>query len=101
MKIRQGDKVKIISGKARGHEGAVRKILSPEGQVVVEGVNVVKRHVRPSQQHREGGIVEITKPIAVANAMLICPKCSQPTRIGFKISGGKKYRVCKKCSATL
>lgn len=101
MKIKKGDKVKIISGKARGRESTVSVVLPRKGRIVVEGVNIVKRHVKPSARYKEGGIVEITKPIDVSSVMLVCPKCQQATRIGYKVGGNKKFRICKKCGGTL
>lgn len=101
MRIKKGDKVKVISGKARGRESTVSAVLATKGQVLVEGVNVVKRHVKPSARYKEGGIVEITKPVNVSTVMLICPKCQQATRIGYKVGGDKKFRICKKCGGTV
>ena len=101
MKIRKGDKVKVIIGKDKGKDGVVTKVLRPKNKIVVEGVNVYKKHVKPSAKFKEGGIVEVEKPLNVSNVMLICPKCSAATRVGFKIEGGKKYRVCKKCKEVI
>ena len=96
MKLRKGDKVKIISGKDKGKEGSVDRVLLKEGKVLVLGVNVVKKHLKKSQ-NQKGGIVEQTKPIPVCRAMLICPKCSKPARVGIYLDKNKKYRKCKKC----
>lgn len=101
MKLRTKDKVKIIAGKDKGKEGVVQKVLRTKGKVVVEGVNVVKRHVKPGIVSQEGGIISMEKPIDVSNAMVICEKCQGPVRIGFKDVKGKKYRVCKKCGEAL
>ena len=105
MKIHKGDKVKIITGEDKGKDGVVSKVLRPKpgtrrhlaGKIVVEGVNLYKKHVKPSAKIKEGGIVEIEKPLDASNVMLICPKCNSAARVGFKIEGGKKYRICKKC----
>ena len=97
MKIRKGDKVRIIKGKDRGRENAVEKVLSKEGKVLVSGLNIYKKAVRPKQQGQKGGIVEITRPLPVENVMLVCSKCNKPTRVGYKIEGDKKLRFCKKC----
>lgn len=101
MKIRKGDKVRVSKGKDRGRESTVEKVLSKEGKVVVAGLNIYKKAVRPRQQSQKGGIVEITKPLPVENVMLVCPKCNKPTRVRYKIEGGKKFRVCRKCQNTL
>ena len=101
MKIKTGDKVKVISGKARGRESKVSAAWPSSGRVLVEGVNIIKRHVKPSARYKDGGIIEITKPIAVSTVMLVCPKCQQSARIGYKVGGNKKFRVCKKCGETL
>jgi len=97
MKIKKGDKVKVIKGKDRGRESTVEKVLPKEHKVVVSGLNIYKKAVRPKQQGQKGGIVEITKPLPVEKVMLICPKCSKPTRVGYQVKGGKKQRICKKC----
>jgi len=101
MKIHSGDTVKIISGKSRGKTGKVRRALPKKGKVIVSGVNIVKRHLRPSREYPEGGIIEKPLPIDISNVMLVCPKCGQPTRVGYKIEGDKKFRVCKKCGAVI
>ena len=97
MKIRKNDKVKILVGKDRGKQGKVLLVLKDANKLVVEGVNVVKRHVKPGKVSKEGGIIKIEKPISVSNVMLVCEKCGKAVRLGFSIVGDKKYRVCKKC----
>ncbi len=97
MKIRKNDEVKILVGKDRGKRGKVLMVLKDNAKVVVGGVNVVSRHVKPGKVSKEGGIIKIEKPISVSNVMLICEKCGKPVRLSFSIAGGKKYRVCKKC----
>ena len=101
MKIRKGDKVRIIKGKDRGRENAVEKVLPKEGKVLVSGLNIYKKAVRPTPQNQKGGIVEITRPLPVENVMLVCSKCNKPTRVGYKIEGDKKLRFCKKCQGEL
>lgn len=101
MKIKSGDKIKIISGKARGKTGKVEKAFPKKGKVLVPGVNVVKKHVRPSDDHPEGGFVEKSLPIDVSNVMLVCPECGKQTRVGYKVQGGKKWRRCKKCGEVM
>ena len=97
MKIKKGDQVLIISGKDRGKRDKVLDVFPKEGRVVVESVNIRKKHVRPKKSGEKGQIVETPAPISVSNLKLICPKCGQPTRVGYKIVEGKKYRMCKKC----
>lgn len=97
MKIRKNDKVKILVGKDRGKQGKVLLVLKDGNKLVVEGVNVVKRHVKPGKVSKEGGIIKIEKPVSVSNVMLVCERCGKAARLGFSIVGDKKYRVCKKC----
>lgn len=103
MKIHSGDTVKIITGKYRDKQGEVKKAIPTEGKVVVEGVNVVKRHMKSRQGVRQGGIVELEKPIDVSNVMLVCPKCGEAVRVGHRFENGEKVRVCKNpsCAATI
>lgn len=97
-KIKKDDKVMVIAGKDKGKIGTVLKVDKKNQRIVVEKVNVVKRHLRPSPSAPQGGIVEKEAPIHISNVMLICTKCSQPTRVGKKIlEDGRKVRVCKKC----
>jgi len=101
MRIRKGDKVRIIKGKDRGREGTVEKVLPKERKVVVAGLNIYKKAVRPTQRNPKGGIIEIAKPLPVENVMLICPHCQKLTRVGYRIRGDKKFRICKKCQQEL
>lgn len=101
MKIKKGDTVLVISGKYRGKTGKVLKAFPKEMKVLVEGVNIVKKHQRPKRAREKGQIIEIPKPIPVSKVKLICPSCKKATRVGYKILNeeGKKIkvRVCKKC----
>lgn len=105
VKIRKGDKVEVISGKEedRGKRGEVIRVITDEGRVVVQGVNIRKKHQRAVQtQGRRNitpGIVEFEGPIHISNVMLVCPKCDQPTRVGIAREGNEVHRVCKKCQA--
>jgi large subunit ribosomal protein L24 len=101
MKIREGDKVKVITGKDKGKVGTVLKILKDKNKVVVEGVNKVKKHVKPGQVSEEGGIIEVEKPIDVSNVMYYLEDKDQVTRIGFKVVNGKKVRIAKKTGDAL
>jgi len=98
MKIKKGDNVLVISGKYRGKTGKVEKSIPKKNQVIVSGVNIVKKHSRPNRKNPKGGIIEINAPIDVSNVMLICPKCSKKTRVGYKWVNKKKTRYCKKCN---
>lgn len=97
MKIKKGDTVLIISGKYRGKTGKVLRAFPKERKILVEGVNLVKKHQRPRRTGEKGQIIQIPKPIDVSNAKLICPKCKKATRVGYKIIEKIKYRICKKC----
>lgn len=97
MKIRKDDQVLIISGKDRGRHGKVLSVFPKEQKVRVEGVNIRKKHVRPRRPGEKGQIVQMPAPLSVSNVKLICSKCGKPTRVGYKVVGGKKYRLCKKC----
>lgn len=96
MKIKKGDKVKVLLGKDRGKEGKVEFVLGKEKKVFVGGANLYKRHVK-KHGNIEGGIIEIPKPLDVSNVALICPNCNKVTRIGYGMAGDTKIRVCRKC----
>ena len=97
MHVKKGDKVVVLSGKDKGKEGTILRAKPAEGKVIVEGVAIVKKAVRPNPQNQQGGIVEQEAAIDASNVMLICPKCGQATRVGHKKDGKNKLRVCKKC----
>ena len=97
MKIKKGDQVLVISGKYRGKKGKVIRALPKKEKIVVEGVNIVKKHVRPRRAGEKGQIVQMPAPLHVSNVKLICPHCKKATRVGYKIEAKKKYRICKKC----
>ena len=99
--VRKGDEVMIISGKDRGKKGKVLEISPSEGKVIVEGRNMVTKHVKPRRQGQLGGIVKAEGAIYACKVMPVCPKCSKPTRVGHKIDGDKKVRVCRNCGANL
>ncbi|MFC1700077.1 50S ribosomal protein L24 [Patescibacteria group bacterium] len=101
MRIKKGDKVKVITGKDKGKTGTILMVLEDRGKVLVEGINMVKKHVKPGTVSKEGGIVSIEKPIDVSNVMFFDEKNKHPTRIGFKVSDGKKYRISKKTGEIL
>ena len=100
--VKKNDLVMVIAGKDKGKSGKVLSVLSKKNRVIVEKVNFIKRHTRPSTKQRQGGIIEREGPITISNVMLICTKCNKPSRIGKKyLEGDKKVRVCKKCGEIL
>lgn len=97
-KVKIGDLVKVVSGNDRGKEGEVLRVRPSEDRIVVENINMITRHQRPTARQREGGIIEQEGPIHISNVLTICPECRRPTRVGFKIlENGEKLRQCKKC----
>ena len=96
FKIKTGDTVMVIAGKDKGKVGKVLKVIPEKERVIVEGVRIVKKHVRPSPKYPEGGIIEMEAPIHISNVMLVDPKTGKPTRVGIKIIDGKKYRYAKR-----
>jgi len=100
LKFKTGDTVKIMAGKDKGREGKIEKILSKESKALIPGVNIYKKHVK-GQQGQKGGIFEIPRALNFSKIALICPKCKKVTRVGFKIVGKNKSRVCKKCNKEL
>jgi large subunit ribosomal protein L24 len=97
MKFKKGDLVLVTAGKDKGRKGKIDKVLPAESKVLVPGINMYKRHMKKRDQNHPGGIVDISRPLPVGNVALICPKCSQPTRIGYLIAKDEKTRICKKC----
>jgi len=91
-----------MAGKDKGKTGKVEKVLPKVAAVLVEGVNKYKKHLKPQGEGKPGGIVEISKPLPVANVVLLCPKCQKPTRVGYQTDrSNKKYRICKKCKEAI
>ncbi|MEE9613687.1 MAG: 50S ribosomal protein L24 [Thermodesulfobacteriota bacterium] len=101
-KIRKDDQVMVVSGKEKGKTGRVMRVIPNRGTVVLEKLNMVKRHTKPSSKHRHGGIIEKEAPIAVSNVMIICDKCNKPVRVGKKLlEDGRRARCCRKCGEVL
>jgi len=101
-KIRKNDKVIVIVGKDRGKLGTILKVDSEKGRVVVEKVNMVKRHSKPSAKTAQGGIIEKEAPLCISNVMIVCNKCAESTRIGSRtLEDGSKTRICKKCGEAM
>lgn len=101
MFIKTGDKVRVIAGKDKGKEGSVKKILAAENRVIVEGINMIKKHQKPNNANPNGGVIDTEAPISASNVMLIDPSTNEPTRVGYKFVDGKKVRVAKKSGKTL
>ena len=102
LKIRKGDRVRVLTGKDRGKEGEVMRALPSVRKVIVDGVNVAHKHQRPTQATQQGGIIDKDMPIQVSNVALVCPSCGKPTRVGYTIDkSGQKARVCKKCGGEI
>jgi large subunit ribosomal protein L24 len=104
MNVHKNDTVLVVAGNALGKQGKVLKVFPNRGRVIIEGVNIVKRHTRPSQKNPQGGIVQKEAPITASNVMVVCPKCSEATRIGHAhvkdatTEKRKTMRVCRKCN---
>ena len=102
MKIKKNDIATVIKGKDKGKSGKVLKVFTKDSKIIVEKVNFVKRHTKPSQKVQQGGILEKESPIAVSKVMLICNKCGKPTKIKMgRLNEGKRVRICKKCGEML
>ena len=102
LKIKKGDKVRVLTGKDRGHEGEVMRVLPSVGKVIVDGANVAKKHQRATKATMQGGIIDKDMPMPVANVALLCPTCGKPTRVGYKFDkDGTKVRACKKCGGEM
>ena len=101
FKLRQGDRVVVLSGKDIGKEGTITRVNPERRTVIVEGVNLAKRHQRPTKSTMQGGIIDKDMPIPISNVALVCPSCGKASRVGYRIEGGNKRRVCKKCDKDL
>ena len=101
MKIKKGDTVRIQKGKDRGKSGKVDRVMPRQGKIIVTGVNLYKKHLKPSRKNPQGGILDYNAPISATNAMVICPRCNKATRIGYKITEKSKLRICKKCKESI
>lgn len=100
--VRKGDTVAVIAGRERGKRGKVLRVLPERGRVLVEHVNMIKRHQRPTQKLRQGGIIEREGPLALSNVLLVCSRCDRPVRTGIKtLADGRKIRVCKRCGESV
>lgn len=101
MKLRKGDKVKITAGKDKDKDGVIDRVYAKSEKILIQGINMVKRHVKKNQELPQGGIIDMPRPLRIANVALVCPKCAKTTRVSFQVDKeGKKKRMCKKCQAT-
>jgi large subunit ribosomal protein L24 len=102
LKIKKGDRVYVLTGKDRGKTGEVMRSIPETGKLIVDGVNVAKKHQRATKATMQGGIIDKDMPLPVANVAVLCPSCGKPTRVGYTIDGdGTKVRVCKKCGGEM
>lgn len=100
LKIKKGDRVRVLTGKDRGREGLVSRAMPSQGKVIVDGINQVKRHQKARTANEQGGIIDKDLPIQVSNVALLCPSCG-PTRVGYRVTGDEKVRICKKCGSEI
>ena len=102
MKIRKGDRVQVLAGKDRGKTGTITFAYPAKGKVVVDGLNVAKKHQKATGATMQGGIIDKEMPMPVSNVAIICPSCAKPTRIGYRFEpDGTKVRICRKCEGDI
>lgn len=101
MRIKKGDTVKILSGNDKGKQGEVLEVIPKSEKILVKGVNIRKKHVKPRKQGEEGGIISAECAIHSSKANVVCPKCNKVTKIGYTVEKDEKVRVCKKCGAKI
>jgi len=102
MKLRKGDRVKVLSGKDKGKEGTIARVIPEKNRVIVDGVNVVKKHQKSSQRVRQGGIIDRDMPVNASNVAIVSPADGKPTRIGYRIDDdGNKHRICKRTGSDI
>jgi large subunit ribosomal protein L24 len=101
MKIHKGDTIKIITGKDKGKTGKVLKVLTKKNRVLVDGLNLYKKHVRPKRQGEKGEVVSVPRPMDVSNVMIFCSSCNKAVKVGYHFDAGKKIRICRKCDAPI
>ncbi len=100
MKLKKGDRVRVLSGKDRGDEGDIMRVFPKEGKVIVEGVNVAKKHQRALRATMQAGIIDKDMPMPASKVAIVCPNCG-PTRVGYRFDGNDKIRICRKCGGDL
>lgn len=101
MKIKKGDKIKVLSGKDKSKTGKVLQVFPKNNKISIEGINLMVKHLRPKREREHGQKIQFPAPFNISNVMLICPKCGRPVRVGYKVlENKKKVRVCRKCKET-
>ena len=101
MKIKKGDTVQVLSGNDKGKKGEVLEVIPKTQKIIIKGVNVRKKHVKPRKQGEEGGIIPVECSIHSSKVNVVCPKCGKPARVGYGMEGDTQVRVCKKCGNKL
>jgi large subunit ribosomal protein L24 len=101
MNIKKGDSVKILAGKDRGKTGTVLKAIPGAGRILIEGMNVYTKRMRPKKQNQKGQVIDVPRSLHASNVMLVCPNCKKPSRTSVRMEGNNKSRFCKKCQATV
>ena len=102
MRVKKDDTIVVITGKDKGKKGKIRQVLPKDESVIIEGVNIIKRHMKPRGQARQAGIIESEAPLHISKVMIVCPKCNKPVRLKAKVSeDGKRMRVCSKCNEVI
>ena len=101
MKLRKGDEVEVLSGKELGKRGDIMRVLPRQGKVIVDRVNIAKKHQKPTRTTMQGGIIDKEMPLDASNVGIVCKSCHKATRIGYRFEDGKKIRVCRKCEGDL
>lgn len=97
-RLKKNDTVKILAGKDKGKSGKILFVFPDKGRVLVQGLNLIKKHIRRTREDQQGGVIQKESPIHISNLMVVCQKCGKPTKIGFNVlSDGTKIRICKKC----
>lgn len=101
-KVRKNDTVQVLAGRERGKQGKISRVLPKEQRVVIDGVNIRKRHTKPRRQGEQGGIIEFPAPLHISNVAVVCAKCGRATRVGFReLADGTKVRYCKRCDEVI
>jgi large subunit ribosomal protein L24 len=101
MKFKKGDTIIVTIGKDKGRKGKIEKVFPKERTVLVPGVNMYKRHMKQRDAQHPGGIVDVSRPLALSKVALVCPKCNQATRVGYMVTKDDKIRVCRKCDQSI
>jgi len=101
IKIKKGDEVIMLNGKDKGKKGKVLKIVRKSNRVVVDGLNLVKKNLKPKKQGEKGEVITMPRAVDISNVAIFCPRCNKGVRVGFRLSGEQKMRICRKCQETI